>query len=162
MCACCCPVCELAPCDSSVTVPSFLLFSNPSCTGQHTARASISAPSPAYLSDTQVGTAHPTELFRSTVANISFSPPYVLVFFITLLTELVLCLLQNSLNHHPGARVTCWGFPLCCHIGLLCCVRFFFFNSIVFVCVCVLSSVTPCIMFACCLLPLFNLIITPW
>lgn len=35
--------------------PSFLLFSNPSCMGQRTERASIWAPSPAYLLDTQVG-----------------------------------------------------------------------------------------------------------
>lgn len=45
-----------------VTLPSSLLFSNPSCTGQHMERASISAPSPAYLLDTQVGTVHSSPL----------------------------------------------------------------------------------------------------
>lgn len=55
-------VCELVPCNCSVTLPSFLLFSNPSCMGQHMERASIWAPSPAYLLDTQVGTTHSSPL----------------------------------------------------------------------------------------------------
>ena len=55
-------MCKLFPCSSSVTPYSFLLFSNPSCMGQHMARASIWAPSPAYLLDTQVGTIHPSPL----------------------------------------------------------------------------------------------------
>lgn len=55
-------VCALVPCNCSVTLPSFLLFSNPSCMGQHMERASIWAPSPAYLLDTQVGMTHSSPL----------------------------------------------------------------------------------------------------
>ena len=43
--------------DSLVTHASFLILPNPSCTGQPMERASISARSPAFLLDTQVGTA---------------------------------------------------------------------------------------------------------
>ena len=42
--------------DSLVTHASFLILPNPSCTGQPMERASISARSPAFLLDTQVGT----------------------------------------------------------------------------------------------------------
>lgn len=98
----CCTVCvsmslyELVPCNCSVTLPSFLLFSNPSCMGQHMERASIWAPSQAYLLDTQVGTSHSPPLN-------SPSAHFLSLFF-----------------DHPGTIFTCERFPCC--IILLCVV----------------------------------------
>lgn len=55
--------------------PSFLLFLNPSCMGQHMERASIWAPSPAYLLDTQVGTAHSSQLRPHRLTLLLCFPP---------------------------------------------------------------------------------------
>lgn len=154
VCECCCPLCELAPCDSSVTLPSFLLFSNPSCTGQHTARASISAPSPAYLSDTQVGTAPPTEPFGSPLATISFPSPYVLVFLIILFTELVFCcqmasiIIQEHVSHvggfhpcwHSDLLWTVWALVVCVYV----CCQSFHASCLFVVCYLYLISLLQC------------------
>ncbi len=93
VCVCVC-VCEVVLCSCSVTLPSFLLFSNPSCMGQRMERASIWAPSPAYLLDTQVGTTHSSPLSPLRAPH----PTSLLPFFsLTMLTLSTLCVCTSDM-----------------------------------------------------------------
>lgn len=107
-------VCELVPCSCSVTLPSFLLFSNPSCMGQHMERESIWAPSPAYLLDTQVGTTHSSPL--------SSPPAPLFVPFFINHVNWVRSVCVTWPDHHPGTLFTCGRCCPCCPVFLLCVV----------------------------------------
>lgn len=107
----CCSVCvsislyELVQCNRSVTLTSFLLFSNPSCMGQHMERASIWAPSQAYLLDTQVGTSHSPPL--------SSPSDHFLSLFLIHHVNWARSLFVTWPDDHPGPIFTCERFPCC-------------------------------------------------
>lgn len=106
---------EVVMCNCSVTLPSSLLFSNPSCMGQRMERASIWAPSPAYLLDTQVGTVHssPLRLLRP------LSPPPTF-FFCTVLVGITVCSMFDMAWLSPWKTFSHTGashaIPLCCTV----------------------------------------------
>lgn len=128
-------LCELVLCNLWVTLPPSLLFSNPSCMGQRMERASIWAPSPAYLLDTQVGTVHssPLRLLRPLTLPATY-------FFCTMLVDITVCSVfdmawlpsWNTSFSHMGAS----------HVILLCCT--------VCVCVCRLGPLSVPYHTVCC------------